>query len=127
VLAAEAMGADFAYVGTRFIATAEANAPERYKRMIVESRAADILYTPTFTGVHGNYLRPSIVAAGLDPDHLPHADKTSMDFGSTRVKAWKDVWGAGQGVGCIDDVPTVRELVARLRSEYQEARAALIG
>ena len=129
VLAAEAMGADFAYVGTRFIATAEANAPERYKEMIVESKAADVIYTPTFTGVHGNYLRGSIVAAGLDPDHLPHADKTSMDFGSgsTRVKAWKDIWGAGQGVGNIHEVLPVAELVARMRSEYLEARAALIG
>jgi nitronate monooxygenase len=127
VLAAEAMGADFAYVGTRFIATAEANAPERYKQMIVESRAADIVYTPTFTGVHGNYLRGSIVAAGLDPDHLPHADKTSMNFGSTRVKAWKDVWGAGQGVGNIQEVLPVEALVAKMQSEYLEARAALIG
>jgi nitronate monooxygenase len=129
VLAAEAMGADFAYVGTRFIATAEANASERYKRMIVESRAADIVYTPAFTGVSGNYLGGSIRAAGLDPGNLPPADKSTMDFGSgsLRVKAWKDVWGAGQGVGCIDDVLPVRELVARLGSEYREARAALLG
>lgn len=125
VLAARALGADFAYVGTRFIATVEANAPDRYKEMIVASSAADVVYTPSFTGVHGNYLRPSIVAAGLDPDQLPHADKSSTNFGSTRVKAWKDVWGAGQGVGTIDDVPPVRDLVARLAHEYEEARRAL--
>jgi nitronate monooxygenase len=125
VLAAEALGADLAYVGTRFIATAEAAAPERYKAMIVASQAADVLYTPYFTGVHGNYLRPSIVAAGLDPDDLPAADKTSMNFGSTRVKPWKDIWGAGQGVGTIDGVLPVRDLVARMVREYDEARAAL--
>ncbi len=125
VLAARALGADLAYVGTRFIATAEANAPDRYKQMIVASSAADVVYTPAFTGVHGNYLRPSIVAAGLDPEQLPQADKSSMSFGSTRVKAWKDVWGAGQGVGTIDDVPPVRDLVARLAREYEEARRAL--
>jgi len=125
VLAARALGADFAYVGTRFIASAEANAPDRYKQMIVESSAADVLYTPCFTGVHGNYLRPSVVAAGLDPDALPQADKSAMNFGSTRVKAWKDVWGAGQGVGTIDEVLPVREIVARLAREYEEARRAL--
>jgi nitronate monooxygenase len=125
VLAARALGADFAYVGTRFIASEEANAPDRYKQMIVESSAADVIYTPCFTGVHGNYLRPSIAAAGLDPDRLPDADKTSMNFGSTRVKAWKDVWGAGQGVGSIDEVLPVREIVARLAREYEEARLAL--
>lgn len=125
VLAARALGADFAYVGTRFIATAEANAPDRYKQMIVASAAADILYTPTFTGVPGNYLRPSVVAAGLDPDRLPQADKSSMDWGSSQVKAWRDIWGAGQGVGTIDEVLPVRELVARLAREYEEARRAL--
>jgi nitronate monooxygenase len=93
----------------------------------VESRAADVVYTPTFTGVHGNYLRGSIVAAGLDPDHLPSADKTTMNFSSGSVKAWKDIWGAGQGVGNIHEVLPVAELVARMRSEYLEARAALIG
>lgn len=125
ILAARALGADFAYVGTRFIATAEANAPDRYKQMIVESSAADVLYTPYFTGVHGNYLRPSIVAAGLDPDQLPQRDKTAMNFGSAGAKAWKDIWGAGQGVGTIDDAPPVRDLVARLVREYEEARRAL--
>lgn len=126
VLAARALGADFAYVGTRFIASAEANAPEAYKRMVVDSSAADVIYTPCFTGVHGNYLRKSVVAAGLDPDHLPDADKSSMSFASSKVKAWRDVWGAGQGVGTIDEVLPVREIVARLVREYEEARRALV-
>ena len=126
VLAAEAMGADFAYMGTRFIATAEAQAPEGYKRMVVDSRAADVVYTPTFTGVHGNYLRGSITASGLDPDALPHADKSSMSFGSAKgPKAWKEIWGAGQGVGTIDEVLPVRDLVSRLATEYQAARDSL--
>jgi nitronate monooxygenase len=125
VLAAEALGADFAYMGTRFIATAEASALEPYKQMVLASRAADVVYTPYFTGVHGNYLRGSIVAAGLDPDRLPHADKTAMNFGSSGAKAWKDIWGAGQGVGTIDSVLPVRELVSRMKAEYQAARAAL--
>jgi nitronate monooxygenase len=121
------MGADFAYVGTRFIATREANAAQSYKQMIVDSAAADIVYTPFFSGVHGNYLKRSIAAQGLDPDHLPVADKTSMNFGSTRVKPWKDIWGAGQGVGNIDDVLPARELIERLRLEYTAARARLLG
>jgi nitronate monooxygenase len=127
ILAAEAIGADFAYMGTRFIASREANAPEGYKQAIVESKAADVVYTPYFTGVHGNYLKGSIAAAGLDPDNLPHADKTSMNFGASRdkPKAWKEIWGAGQGVGNIDDVPAIRDLVARLRREYGEARSRL--
>lgn len=125
ILAAQAMGADFAYMGTRFIATAEANAAARYKEMITQSEAADILYTPFFTGVPGNYLKPSIVASGLDPDALPHADKSAMNFGSTRVKPWKDVWGAGQGVGTISDAPPVAEVVDRLADEYAIARARL--
>lgn len=127
ILAAQAVGADFAYMGTRFIATREANAPEAYKQMIVDSKAADVIYTPYFTGVHGNYLRPSIAAAGLDPDNLPVADKTKMDFGSSRdkPKAWKQIWGAGQGVGNIQDVLPVRELVERLRREYEAARERL--
>lgn len=128
VLAAEAMGADFAYVGTRFIATQEANAAEAYKHMIVESSATDIVYTPFFSGVHGNYLKPSIRAAGLDPDNLPAADKNTMNFGSDRQrpKAWKEIWGAGQGVGNIDDVPPAAELIARLQREYAEARRRLV-
>ncbi len=124
ILAAEAMGADFAYIGTRFIATKEANAVEGYKQAIVDSAAADIVYTPLFTGVHGNYLKASIRASGLDPDNLPAADKNSMNFGSNRdkPKAWKEIWGAGQGVGNIDEVLPAAELVARLRAEYQAAR-----
>jgi nitronate monooxygenase len=126
ILAAEAMGADFAYVGTRFIATQEANAVDAYKQMIVQSNAADVLYTPFFTGVHGNYLKASIARAGLDPDNLGPAEKTSMNFGSDRpAKAWKDIWGVGQGVGNIHDVPPVAELVGRLRTEYEAARARL--
>lgn len=125
ILAARALGADFAYVGTRFIASAEANADERYKRMIVESSAADVMYTPFFTGVPGNYLRPSVVAAGLDPERLG-APGAGPSFGSARApKAWKDVWGAGQAVGCIEDVRPVREIVARLAREYEAARAEL--
>ena len=128
ILAAEAMGGDFAYIGTRFIATEEANAVEGYKQMIVGSAAADVLYTPLFTGVHGNYLKKSVVAAGLDPDNLPVADKTSMNFGSNRpAKAWKDIWGAGQGVGNIDEVLPTGELVARLQHEYAAARQRLLG
>lgn len=126
VLSALAMGADFAYLGTRFVATAEANAPDLYKQMIVDSTAADILYTPTFTGVHGNYLRKSVVAAGLDPDDLPLMDKHSMNFGSQRpVKAWKDIWGAGQGVGNIVDAPAAGAVVARLREEFEQAKVRL--
>lgn len=127
ILAAQAMGADLAYMGTRFIATREANASDAYKDMIVASSADDVIYTPYFTGVHGNYLKPSIVAQGLDPDNLPPRDKTSMNFGSTRTKAWRDVWGAGQGVGSMSDVPPVAELVARLAREYAVARAGLGG
>ncbi|MGQ3670927.1 NAD(P)H-dependent flavin oxidoreductase [Xanthobacter sp. TB0136] len=127
ILAAQAMGADLAYMGTRFIATEQANAVPSYKEMIASSTAADILYSPFFTGVPGNYLKPSIAAAGLDPDNLPYADKSAMDFGSAQVKAWRDVWGAGQGVGTITDVPPVAEVVARLGHEYQQALARLSG
>jgi nitronate monooxygenase len=128
ILAAQALGADLAYLGTRFIATREANAKDEYKSMIVGSAASDIIYTNLFTGVHGNYLKPSLAAAGLDPDDLPVADKTKMNFGSggnMKAKAWRDVWGSGQGVGSIDDVPNVAELVARLESEYRTAAAEL--
>jgi nitronate monooxygenase len=126
ILAAEAIGADFAYVGTRFIATEEGNAVEGYKQMIVDSAAADIVYTPFFTGVHGNYLKPSIARAGLDPDNLPAADKSKMNFAtSAPPKAWKDIWGAGQGVGNIHEVLPARELVARLCKEYEAARRRL--
>jgi nitronate monooxygenase len=130
ILAAQAMGADFAYIGTRFIATREANAIEAYKQAIVDSAAADVVYTPYFTGVHGNYLKKSILTAGLDPENLPLKDKSAMNFGSATAdgggaKAWKDIWGAGQGVGNIDEVLPTAELVGRLKQEYQAAKAAL--
>ena len=125
VLAAQAMGADLAYMGTRFIATQEAHAVDEYKHAIVNASASDIVYTNLFTGVHGNYIRESIVNAGLDPEALPESDKTKMNFGSDKAKAWKDIWGAGQGVGLMDDVPSVAELVARLKREYDDARARL--
>jgi nitronate monooxygenase len=124
VASAIALGADFAYLGTRFIATEEANADQEYKRMLEASAAEDIVYSSLFTGVHGNYLKPSIKNAGLDPDNLPDADKTSMNFGSggnTDSKAWKDIWGSGQGIGAIKDSPSVAELVGRIKSEYESA------
>ena len=128
VLAAQAAGADFGYIGSANIATREANAPEAYKRMITESSAEDIVYSNLFTGVHGNYLKPSIVAAGLDPDNLPTSDKSKMNFGSggnTDKKAWRDIWGCGQGIGTLDGVIGVEEFVARLASEYKAARTRL--
>jgi nitronate monooxygenase len=125
ILAAQAMGADFAYIGSRWLATKEANVTDGYREAIVESTAADVVYTNLFTGVHGNYLRKSIVNAGLDPDALPESDKSKMSFGSGSAKAWRDIWGAGQGVGLMDDVPTVAEMVARLAAEYAAARARL--
>ena len=125
ILAAQAMGADLAYMGTRFIATKEAHAVEGYKQAIINANAADIVYTNLFTGVHGNYIRESIQNAGLDPDALPESDKTAMNFGSDKAKAWKDIWGAGQGVGLMHDVPDVAELVARLKDEYQAAKTRL--
>ncbi|WGJ15105.1 nitronate monooxygenase family protein [Methylocapsa sp. D3K7] len=129
VLAARAMGADFAYVGTRFIASEEANADARYKQMITASDAADILYSAYFTGVPGNYLRQSVLNAGLDPDHLPSRDKTALNFeaakASEAVKAWRDVWGAGQSVGAIADVLPAADIIARMRAEYHRAKADL--
>lgn len=127
VLAARAMGADFAYMGTRFIASREANASEGYKQAIVKAGASDIIYSNWFSGVHGNYLRESIERAGLDPDDLPVGDKAKMSFadGRSKAKAWKDIWGAGQGVGQIHDLPEVQEIVARLRAEYDLARARM--
>ncbi len=126
ILAARAMGADFAYVGTRFIASEEANADPCYKQMIAASDAADILYSAYFTGVPGNYLRQSVINAGLDPDHLPSRDKTAMNFEAAKsaetVKAWRDIWGAGQSVGAIDDVLPAADIIARLRAEYLRAR-----
>ncbi|TDK66657.1 NAD(P)H-dependent flavin oxidoreductase [Sapientia aquatica] len=128
ILAAQALGADFAYIGSRWLATHEANVTEEYKQAIIESSAADIVYTNLFTGVHGNYLKKSIVAAGLDPDNLPEADKSKMNFGgSSTAKAWRDIWGAGQGVGLMDDAPSVAEVVARLHTEYQAARERLFA
>ncbi|WP_422649384.1 Nitronate monooxygenase [Cupriavidus sp. H18C1] len=127
VLAAQAMGADFAYVGTRFIASQEAHASEAYKRSITDAAAADIVYTNLFTGVHGNYIRESILNSGLDPENLPQADKSKMDFssGSSKAKAWKDIWGAGQGVGQIDAIQSAGEIVARMKAEYDAAKARL--
>lgn len=123
IAAALALGADLAYIGTRFIASTEANAPAAYKQMIEQSSAEDIVYTNLFTGVHGNYLKGSIVAAGLDPDNLPESDKTKMDFGSAKAKAWRDIWGAGQGVGQIDATLPAAQIVERLAAEFAAARA----
>ncbi len=128
ILAAQAMGADFAYIGSPWIATKEARAVEGYKTAIVEGRADDIVYSNLFTGVHGNYLRPSIVAAGLDPDNLPESDPSKMNFGSggnTEAKAWKDIWGSGQGIGAVKAVESVADRVDRLEAEYNQARAEL--
>ncbi len=130
VLAAEAMGADFGYIGSAFIATAEARAVDGYKEMIVESAASDIVYSNLFTGVHGNYLRPSIVKAGLDPDNLAQSDPSKMNFGSggnTDAKAWKDIWGCGQGIGAVKAVLPAADLIARLRREYDAARGRVMG
>ncbi len=124
VASALALGADLAYIGTRFVATKEANADQRYKDMLIASSASDIVYSSLFTGVHGNYLKPSIEDAGLDPDNLPSADKSKMNFGSggnTKSKAWKDIWGSGQGIGSIKDNPTVKDLVNELTKQYDEA------
>jgi nitronate monooxygenase len=131
VLAAQAMGADFAYIGSAFIATEEARATEGYKQMIVESTSDDIVYSNLFTGVHGNYLRGSILNAGLDPDNLPVSDPSAMSFGAgsdgeiSAKKAWKDIWGCGQGIGAVDAVLPARELIARLKREYEDARRRL--
>jgi nitronate monooxygenase len=128
ILAAQAMGADFAYIGSRWLATRESNIDESYRQGIVESTAADIVYTNLFTGVLGNYLKKSIVNAGLDADNLPEADKSTMNFGSgsgSKVKAWRDIWGAGQGVGMMDDAPSVATVVERLKCEYDAARKRL--
>lgn len=124
VLAAQVLGADLAYIGSPFIATDEANAVDAYKRSIVEGRAADIVYSNLFTGVHGNYLRSSIVAAGLDPDELPESDPTAMNFGG--AKAWKEIWGSGQGIGAVTAVESTAVKIERLKREYAAARAALV-
>ena len=125
VLAAQAMGADFGYIGSAFIATHEARASEAYKQAIVDGNSDDIVYSNLFTGVHGNYLAPSIRAAGMDPDNLPESDPSKMNFGGDAKKAWKDIWGCGQGIGAINAVTSTAELVAKLRSEYEAARARL--
>ena len=125
VLAAQAMGADFAYIGSAFIATTEARASEAYKQAIVDCNSDDIVYSNLFTGVHGNYLAPSIRAAGMDPDHLPESDPSKMNFGGDSTKAWKDIWGCGQGIGAVTEVTSAAELVERLRREYQAARQRL--
>jgi len=129
ILAAQAAGADFAYVGSAFLATKEANNEAAYKQMIADSQASDIVYSNLFTGIHGNYLRGSITAAGLDPDDLPVSDPSAMNFGSggsSDAKAWKDIWGAGQGIGSVKDVLSVGELVQQLTAEYEQARARLL-
>ncbi len=129
IASALALGADLAYMGTRFIATAEADASPEYKQSLIAHAADDIVYSNLFTGVHGNYLGPSIVAAGMDPANLPVADKAKMNFGSggnTKAKAWRDIWGSGQGLGQIADAPPVADLVARLKGEFDEATASYI-
>lgn len=127
ILAAQAMGADMAYIGSPFIATEEARASDAYKQMIVDSNAADIVYSNYFTGIHGNYLKPSITAAGMDPEKLPEADPSKMDFGKATdgAKAWKDIWGCGQGIGAVKEVTSVARLVDRLEREYDAARTRL--
>ncbi|MFJ8258486.1 NAD(P)H-dependent flavin oxidoreductase [Peribacillus asahii] len=127
ILAAQAMGADFAYIGSPFIATHEARAAEAYKQAIVDSTSDDIVYSSLFTGVHGNYLKPSIRAAGLDPDNLPESNPSKMNFGEKAVKPWKDIWGSGQGIGVIKEVTSAAEFVDKLYKEYIEARDSLIS
>ncbi|MGB4925312.1 MAG: nitronate monooxygenase family protein [Giesbergeria sp.] len=126
VLAAQAMGADFAYIGSAFIATEEARASDAYKQAIVDGNSDDIVYSNLFTGVHGNYLAPSIRAAGMDPDHLPESDPSKMNFGGDAKKAWKDIWGCGQGIGAVTEITSAAVLVDRLRAQYRAARARLV-
>lgn len=129
VLGALAIGADLAYIGTRFIAAKEANAPDAYKDMLVEAAGKDIVYTSLFTGVEGNYLKESVRKADMDPDNLPSADKSTMNFGSggnTKAKAWRDIWSAGQGAGSINEVKTVQEIVDDMKKEYEEAKARIL-
>ncbi|PIT71590.1 nitronate monooxygenase family protein [Limnohabitans sp. JirII-31] len=125
VLAAQAMGADFAYIGSAFIATEEARAADDYKQAVVEASSDDIVYSNLFTGVHGNYLAPSIRKAGLDPENLPESDPSHMNFGGDAKKAWKDIWGCGQGIGAVKAVVPAADLVARLKREYQEAKSRI--
>ena len=126
VLAAQALGADFAYIGSAFIATEEANAAQAYKQSIVDSNSDDIVYSNLFTGVHGNYLAPSIRAAGMDPENLPESDASKMNFGGDKTKAWKDIWGCGQGIGAVTKVQTAGEYIKQLKHEYLEAKARLV-
>ena len=125
ILAAQAMGADFAYIGSAFIATHEARAVDAYKQAIVDCNSDDVVYSNLFTGVHGNYLAPSIRAAGLDPDNLPESDPSKMNFGGDAKKAWKDIWGCGQGIGAVKAVVSAAERIAQMKKEYQEARQRL--
>lgn len=127
VLAAQACGADFAYIGSAFIATEEARADAAYKQMIVDSSSDDVIYSNLFTGVHGNYLRGSIAKAGLDPDHLPESDPSKMNFGGDAKKAWKDIWGSGQGIGAVHEVLPAAMLIERLKREYLAARVRVLG
>ncbi|MCU0881905.1 MAG: nitronate monooxygenase family protein [Hyphomonadaceae bacterium] len=130
VLGAQAMGADFGYIGSAFIATDEANAEEAYKQMIVDSKADDIVYSNLFTGIHGNYLKPSVVNAGLDPDNLPVSDPSAMNFGSggnTDKKAWRDIWGCGQGIGAVKSIGPAAVMIDRLVAEYEAAKARLLA
>ena len=128
VLACQAMGADFAYIGSAFIATVEARASDAYKQCVVDCNSDDIVYSSLFTGVHGNYLKPSVRNAGLDPDHLPESDPSAMDFGGEGAKkAWKDIWGCGQGIGAVTEVTSTADMVARLKREYEEAKARLLA
>lgn len=127
ILAAQATGADFAYIGSPFIATEEARAAAAYKQAIVDCTSDDIVYSNLFTGVHGNYLKPSIEAAGLDPNHLPESDPSKMNFGESGAKAWKDIWGSGQGIGAIKEIQSAANLVDQFDLEYQKARKRLLG
>ena len=127
VLAAQAMGADFAYIGSAFIATVEARAAEAYKQCIVASNSDDIVYSNLFTGVHGNYLAPSIRAAGMDPEHLPESDPSAMDFAGDKAKAWKEIWGCGQGIGAVTQVQPAAAYIAQLKREYAAAKARVLG
>ncbi|NBX61470.1 MAG: nitronate monooxygenase [Betaproteobacteria bacterium] len=126
ILAALAMGADFAYIGSAFIATEEARAADEYKQCIVDSNSDDIIYSNLFTGVHGNYLAPSVRNAGMDPDNLPQSDPSKMDFGGDKSKAWKDIWGCGQGIGAITKVQSTADLVAQFKREFAQAKAKLV-
>ena len=129
VLAAQAMGADLAYIGSAFVATAEARAIDDYKQAIVDGDASHIVGSTLFTGIFGNYLRPSIARAGFDPDNLPHGDAKTMNFagGASKAKAWRDIWGSGQGIGAVKSVQPAAELIARLQREYAEAKRRLCG